>query len=100
MHLPSLRDGPHCFISYNTLNAITKTIRANLKATAPLNPPKDRAQRQHQSRNPPLKSDAAPGRRPGVVPLLIMDVVTRFFIAVSGAVVRFEYTLISVPEGR
>ena len=61
--LPSLRDGPRPenYISYSIQKANHHKTSAGLPARCP---------------SPPLKSAAAPGRRPGVVSLLIMGVVT------------------------
>ncbi|HBY5982424.1 TPA: hypothetical protein MIZ64_29130, partial [Klebsiella pneumoniae] len=61
--LPSLRDGPRPenHISYSIQKEIRHKTGAGLPAGSP---------------SPPLKSAAAPGRRPGVVSLLMMGVVT------------------------
>ncbi|EFD4035447.1 hypothetical protein FT234_21200 [Escherichia coli] len=61
--LPSLRDGPRPenYISYSIHKEVHHKTGAGLPARCP---------------SPPLKSAAAPGRRPGVVSLLMMGVVT------------------------
>ncbi len=62
--LPSLRDGPRPEkqISYSIQKEVHHKTGAGLPAKCP---------------SPPLKSEAAPGRRPGTTSLLMMDVVTR-----------------------